>query len=59
MDLLFLFTVLGALYFAPWLAALARGNPRHWEVFGVNFLAGWTVIGWLIAAAWALERREI
>ena len=36
-------------YMAPWLVAAARGKSNHLTVGVVNFLLGWTVIGWVIA----------
>ena len=46
-----------AAYFTPSVIALCRGLPRPEMVLAVNALAGWTVIGWLLALSMALRRQ--
>ena len=46
-----------AAYFTPSVIALWRGLPRPEMVLAVNALAGWTVIGWLLALSMALRRQ--
>ncbi len=41
------------LYFMPWLIALIRGHHNAGAIFLLNFLLGWTFIGWLVAFVWA------
>jgi len=41
------------LYFLP--AFLARNKPNFTAILLLNLLAGWTVIGWIIALVWALS----
>jgi|SRR5277367_793125 len=41
------------LYFLP--AFLARDKPNFTAILLLNLLAGWTVIGWIIALVWALS----
>ncbi|MGH9480915.1 MAG: superinfection immunity protein [Terriglobales bacterium] len=48
--------VLVLLYFLP--AILARNKQNFLGVFLVNFLLGWTVIGWVAALVWALSEPE-
>lgn len=36
-------------YFLPWMIASLRGKSNAGAIFWVNLLAGWTVIGWIIA----------
>jgi hypothetical protein len=36
-------------YMAPWMVAAARGKSNHMTVFWLNLLAGWTVVGWIVA----------
>ena len=43
-------------YFAPFWIALLRRHPDSSAIAGLNLLLGWTVIGWLLAMAWALSR---
>lgn len=48
----------GAIYLGPtWLALYNRGGSRHplWQVFLVNFLAGWTIVGWVFAWTMAMK----
>ena len=41
------------LYFLP--AFLARNKANFTAILLLNLLAGWTVIGWIIALVWALS----
>jgi Superinfection immunity protein len=41
------------LYFLP--AFLARNKPNFTGILILNILAGWTLIGWIIALVWALS----
>lgn len=41
------------LYFLP--AFLARNKPNFTSILILNFLAGWTFIGWIIALVWAVS----
>src|SRR5271163_4379903 len=41
------------LYFLP--AFLARDKHNFTAILVLNLLAGWTVIGWIIALVWALS----
>ncbi len=41
------------LYFLPWLIALIRGHHNAGAIFVLNFLLGWTFIGWLFAFIWS------
>jgi hypothetical protein len=46
--------VLTAGYLLPWAIAVVR-DVRHWSVFWVNLLLGWTIVGWIIALVMALR----
>jgi hypothetical protein len=50
--------ILLALYFLPFLVALARHNVSIGGIFVVNLLFGWTGIGWVLALVWALLGRS-
>lgn len=54
--LLFMFLVL--VYFIP--SFVAAGKERNGGVIIVNLFLGWTLIGWVLALAWAasLERKK-
>ena len=43
------------LYFAPSFVAGNRGHHNGGAIFFLNLLAGWTLIGWLVALIWALS----
>jgi hypothetical protein len=46
-------TVGALVYFIPSFAANYRGHPSMGQIFLLNLLLGWTVIGWLAAFVWA------
>jgi len=48
--------ILTAAYMLPWAIAAVR-DVRHWSVFWVNLLLGWTIVGWIIALVMALRAR--
>lgn len=50
----FAFTILTGMYFLPTILAAARGNRSTMGVGLLNFFAGWTLVGWVIALIWAL-----
>jgi Superinfection immunity protein len=41
------------LYFLPTFVAWNREHPSAFAIFLLNFLGGWTFIGWLIALIWS------
>lgn len=41
------------LYFLPWVVAAARRHHNSAAVLALNFLLGWTVVGWIVAFVWA------
>lgn len=50
--------ILSAGYMLPWAIAAVR-NVRHWSVFWVNLLLGWTIIGWIIALIMSLRAQRL
>jgi hypothetical protein len=44
------------LYFLPAIIAFARGKSDAGAILVLNFLLGWTAIGWVIALVWALKQ---
>ena len=44
---------LTAIYFAPALLAFFRRQQNRWFILALNFLFGWTIVGWIICLAWA------
>lgn len=55
-PLFFIFAVW--LYFLPTYEAWRTENSNQTAITLINLLAGWTLIGWLVAAAWALKRSD-
>ena len=45
-------------YMAPWAVAAVR-DVRHWSVFWVNLLLGWTIVGWVIALVMSLRSQRL
>jgi len=43
----------GAFYLLPTLVATSDHHPHTQSIFVVNFFLGWTLIGWVVALAWA------
>ena len=55
---LFFFPIFGfgfVLYFLPSILALAHNKRDTVSIFVLNFLLGWTAIGWVVALVWALK----
>ena len=48
-------TLLG-IYMLPSTLALVRRHRNRSAVVALNVLAGWTVIGWVIALIWSIRR---
>lgn len=49
--------IVTGLYMLPWAIAAIR-DVRHWSVFWVNLLLGWTIIGWIVALVMALRAQR-
>jgi Superinfection immunity protein len=43
------------LYFLPSIIAFARNKRDTTSILVLNFLLGWTALGWVIALVWALK----
>jgi hypothetical protein len=44
--------VVGAIiYFAP--SVIGDRKANRWAIFILNLLAGWTIVGWIVAMVWA------
>jgi hypothetical protein len=52
-------TVLTLGYMLPWAIAATRGKSNSWAVGLVNFLLGWTFIGWLAALVMACMAHQV
>ena len=44
------------LYMFPTIVAAARGKDNGLAIAALNFLLGWSFIGWVVALVWALTK---
>lgn len=54
-----IFTVLTIGYFLPWAIAATRGKANSGMVGLLNFLLGWTFIGWVVALVMACTSHQV
>jgi hypothetical protein len=47
-----------ALYFAPSIVAALRSHRQTAAILVLNLLAGWTLVGWVIAMVWAFAAQD-
>lgn len=47
-----------AIYVLPSFVAGARGHKNVGPIIIVNLFLGWTLIGWVVALAWAASAQE-
>ena len=52
-------TVLTLAYMLPWAIAATRGKSNSWAVGLINFLVGWTFIGWIAALVLACMPHQV
>ena len=52
------FIVAPALYLLPTFEAWHRKHPNLPPIALINVLLGWSLIGWVVAAVWALKKPE-
>jgi hypothetical protein len=55
---IFFFPIFGfgfLFYFLPSILAAVRGKRDLVSIFVLNFLLGWTAIGWVIALLWSVK----
>ncbi len=48
-----------ALYFLPTWVAASRKHHQGNSIFVINIFLGWTVLGWVIALAWAVSPVKV
>lgn len=51
-------TILTVGYMLPWAIAAVR-DVKHWGVFWLNLLLGWTIVGWIIALVLSLRAQRL
>lgn len=55
--LIILLAIIGlGIYFLPTFLAIHNAKRNTVAIFVLNFLTGWSFIGWVIALVWALTR---
>ena len=54
MVTVFVWLGLAIIYFLPTIVAERKKKTNLNSIFVVNFFLGWTLLGWVIALAWAL-----
>ena len=59
MILAWITTVLTLGYMLPWAVAATRGKSNSWAVGLVNFLLGWTFVGWVAALIMACMAHQV
>ena len=47
------------MYFLPSLIAALRNKKDVLTIMLVNFLLGWSVIGWIVCLVWALKADQV
>ncbi len=45
-----------ALYFLPTIIAFTEGHEHKGAIFFYNIFLGWTVVGWIVLAIWAIQK---
>lgn len=45
------FIAVAVVYFAP--SVIGNRKANRWAIFTLNLLAGWTIVGWIVAMVWA------
>lgn len=45
------------LYFLPTLIVIRDKEKSRASIFVVNLFLGWTLVGWVVALAWAVKRE--
>lgn len=55
LELAFIILIV-VLYFLPSLIAYSRRHKNIQAIFALNFLLGWTVLGWVGSLVWSVIR---
>ncbi len=57
-DVLMIFLISLAVYFAPCFIALVRDHEQQGPIIIICLVTGWTGIGWLVALAWSFSSQR-
>ena len=55
-ETLILFLLALVFYFLPTVIATSNKHKNAAAIFVVNLLLGWSLIGWVVALAWAVKK---
>jgi hypothetical protein len=55
----FVMLILLVPYFLPTIIAILRKKTNVAAILLINFLLGWTVVGWIIALVWAVSTERV
>ena len=53
-----LIVLIGIVYFFPTVAAISNKKSNTTSIFIVNLFLGWSLIGWVVALAWAFSKDK-
>lgn len=59
MVIAWVLAVLSGFYMLPWAIAATRGRSNHGMIALLNFLLGWTFIGWVVALVMACQSHAV
>ncbi len=46
------------IYFVPTIIAFVRNKSNKIAILALNFLLGWSLIGWVVSLVWALSNEQ-
>ena len=55
---LIVWSVATLIYFVPTIIAFSSERRQRVAIGALNFVAGWTLIGWVVALVWSLMRER-
>ncbi|RAX54472.1 hypothetical protein CCY99_03740 [Helicobacter sp. 16-1353] len=47
--------IAGLIYIIPSLIATIKGHSKQNYIIGLNLIAGWSIIGWIVALVWSMR----
>ena len=53
-----LLLICAVIYFCPTIVAFRRCHRNRWVIFLINLALGSTIIGWLFALIWAMNKID-
>lgn len=56
---LIVWSVATLVYFVPTIIAFSSEHRQRVAIGALNFVAGWTLIGWVMALVWSLMREKV